>query len=39
MKIELTMNGLNVQAQYHDEEIERVHKLLRMLAALQTVNP
>lgn len=40
MKIELTVNGLNVQAQYHDEEIERVHKpLLRMLAALQTVNP
>ena len=36
MKIELTVNGLNVQAQYHDEEIERVHKpLLRMLAALQ----
>ncbi|MGE9193038.1 hypothetical protein ACQKHR_11800, partial [Escherichia coli] len=26
--------------QYHDEEIERVHKpLLRMLAALQTVSP
>ncbi|WP_250216837.1 hypothetical protein, partial [Escherichia coli] len=21
MKIELTVNGLNVQAQYHDEEI------------------
>lgn len=40
MKIELTVNGLNVQAQYHDEEIERVHKpLLHMLAALQTVNP
>ncbi|MCU6288653.1 nucleoside/nucleotide kinase family protein [Escherichia coli] len=40
MKIELTVNGLNVQAQYHDEEIERVHKpLLRMLAALQTVSP
>ena len=40
MKIELTVNGLNVQAQYHDEEIKRVHKpLLRMLAALQTVNP
>ena len=39
MKIELTVNGLNVQAQYHDEEIENVHKpLLRMLAALQTVN-
>lgn len=40
VKIELTVNGLNVQAQYHDEEIERVHKpLLRMLAALQTVSP
>ena len=40
MKIELTVNGLNVQAQYHDDEIENVHKpLLRMLAALQTVNP
>lgn len=39
MKIELTVNGLNVQAQYHDEEIERVHKpLLRMLAALQAVS-
>ena len=36
VKIELTVNGLNVK-HYHDEEIERVHKpLLRMLAALQT---
>ena len=40
MKIELTVNGLKVQAQYSDDEIENVHKpLLRMLAALQTVNP
>ena len=40
MKIELTVNGLKVQAQYHVDEIENVHKpLLRMLAALQTVNP
>lgn len=40
MKIELTVNGLNVQAQYPDDEIENVHKpLLRKLAALQTVNP
>ncbi|EPP0237626.1 nucleoside/nucleotide kinase family protein [Escherichia fergusonii] len=40
MKIELTVNGLKVQAQYPNEEIENVHKpLLRMLAALQTVNP
>lgn len=40
MKIELTVNGLRVQAQYSDDEIENVHKpLLRMLAALQTVNP
>ncbi|EFD1056034.1 nucleoside/nucleotide kinase family protein [Escherichia coli] len=40
MKIELTVNGLKVQAQYHDDEIKNVHKpLLRMLAALQTVNP
>ena len=37
MKIELTVNGLNVQAQYPDDEIENVHKpLLRKLAALQT---
>lgn len=40
MKIELTVNGLKVQAQYSDDEIENVHKpLLRMLAALQAVNP
>ncbi len=40
MKIELTVNGLKIQAQYQNEEIENVHKpLLRMLAALQTVNP
>lgn len=40
MKIELTVNGLKVQAQYSDDEIENVHKpLLRMLVALQTVNP
>ncbi|VFS39688.1 fructose transport system kinase [Escherichia coli] len=40
VKIELTVNGLKVQAQYSDDEIENVHKpLLRMLAALQTVNP
>lgn len=40
MKIELTVNGLKVSAQYHVDEIENVHKpLLRMLAALQTVNP
>lgn len=38
MKIELTVNGLKIQAQYQNEEIENVHKpLLRMLAALQTV--
>ncbi len=38
MKIELTVNGLKVQAQYSDDEIENVHKpLLRMLVALQTV--
>ena len=37
MKIELTVNGLKIQAQYQNEEIENVHKpLLRMLAALQT---
>ena len=40
MKIELTVNGLKIQAQYQNEEIENVHKpLLHMLAALQTVNP
>jgi len=40
VKIDLTVNGLKVQAQYHVDEIENVHKpLLRMLAALQTVNP
>ena len=40
MKIELTVNGLKVQAQYSDDEIENVHKpLLRMLAALQAVSP
>ncbi len=32
VKIELTVNGLNVQAQYHDEEIERVHKPLLQYA-------
>ena len=40
MKIELTVNGLKIQAQYQNEEIENVHKpLLHMLAALQTVSP
>lgn len=40
VKIELTVNGLKIQAQYQNEEIENVHKpLLHMLAALQTVNP
>lgn len=41
MKIELTVNGLKIQAQYQNEEIENcIHKpLLHMLAALQTVNP
>lgn len=39
MNIELTVNGLKVQAQYSDDEIENVHKpLLRMLAALQAVS-
>ncbi len=36
VKIELTVNGLKIQAQYQNEEIENVHKpLLRMLAALR----
>lgn len=40
MKIELTVNGLKVQAQYHDDEIENIHKpLLRKLAALKTLTP
>ena len=37
MKIELTVNGLKIQAQYQNEEIENVHKpLLRMLAGLRS---
>lgn len=33
MKIKLTVNGLQVEAHYHDDEIENVHKpLLQQLA-------
>lgn len=40
MKIELTVNGLQVEAHYHDDEIENVHKpLLQQLAKIHAANP
>lgn len=40
MKIELTVNGLQVEAHYHDDEIENVHKpLLQQLAKIHATNP
>ncbi|HGN9372554.1 TPA: nucleoside/nucleotide kinase family protein [Citrobacter pasteurii] len=39
MKIELTVNGLQVEAHYHDDEIENVHKpLLQQLAKIHAIN-
>ena len=40
MKIELTVNGLQVEAHYHDDEITNVHKpLLQQLAKIHADNP
>lgn len=40
MKIGLTVNGLHVEAHYHDDEIEQVHKpLLQQLAKIDAANP
>jgi pantothenate kinase len=40
VKIELTVNGLQVEAHYHDDEIENVHKpLLQQLAKIHAANP
>lgn len=40
MKIGLTVNGLHVEAHYHDDEIETVHKpLLQQLAKIHAANP
>ncbi|MEX3018276.1 nucleoside/nucleotide kinase family protein [Kluyvera sp. STS39-E] len=40
MKIWLTVNGLQIEAHYHDDEIEKVHKpLLCKLAQLHAANP
>lgn len=40
MKIELTVNGLQVEAHYHDDEIEKVHKpLLQQLAKIHATHP
>lgn len=40
MKIALTVNGLHVEAHYHDDEIEKVHKpLLQQLAKIHAAKP
>ncbi|WP_313107632.1 nucleoside/nucleotide kinase family protein [Atlantibacter sp.] len=40
MKIELMVNGLQVEAHYHDDEIKNVHKpLLQQLAKIQAAHP
>lgn len=40
MKIKLTVNGLQVEAHYRDDEIENVHKpLLQQLAKIHATHP
>lgn len=40
MEIALTVNGLHVEAHYHDDEIEKVHKpLLQQLAKIHAAKP
>lgn len=40
MKIALTVNGLHVEAHYHDDEIEQIHKpLLQQLAKIHAAKP